>query len=390
MTTTSLEGDRVARHLIELKDQQATGELLVTAGEQEWKFYFYLGHLLYAAGGRHRCRRWYRALKQYRTDLTIKAGEISSDLWEYHILRKAVSQGRLNVAQAKAVMGYSTLEVLFSLFGDREASNLWKPSTLHPDRVSSTKLHLSIEVEKVLDKSEKLWSQWQGMGLSYLCPDLAPILKQPGELPARVKTEQSQTLTAFFNGQSPIWDIALEMKQSLTTLCRSLHHFLKQGIIELQPLPDLLPPIESSVGVKRKPRVKSSAKRSKPLIACIDDSPLVGSALEQILVPAGYRVIKIQDPMLGVAILAEQKPDLILLDVVMPHATGYTLCSFLRQTSLFGSTPIIMLTSRDYLIDRTKAKLAGASDFLTKPTDSTKILQMIEKYLSIIKPGTNN
>ena len=99
-----------------------------------------------------------------------------------------------------------------------------------------------MDVEQVLKKTQKLWSEWQEMGLSYICPDLAPVLRQHTELPDRVRKENTYTLTEFFDGQSPIWDIALEMRQSLTTLSRSLHHFLKQGIIELRELPDLPSP----------------------------------------------------------------------------------------------------------------------------------------------------
>jgi len=75
--------------------------------------------------------------------------------------------------------------------------------------------------------------------------------------------------------------------------------------------------------------VRSALKlpRKKPLIACIDDSPITAERLEQILQPAGFRVLKINNPMQGFAKLAEEKPDLIFLDVVMPQTSGYNVCS---------------------------------------------------------------
>jgi chemotaxis family two-component system response regulator PixG len=127
--------------------------------------------------------------------------------------------------------------------------------------------------------------------------------------------------------------------------------------------------------------VRAAVAPKKPLIACIDDSPLVSEVLARILQPAGYDTIAIQDPMQGVAILSEKKPDFIFLDLVMPQTNGYNLCNFLRQSNLFRETPIVILTSQDGIIDRTRAKLNGASDFLSKPPEAEKVLQMVEKYL---------
>lgn len=74
-------------------------------------------------------------------------------------------------------------------------------------------------------------------------------------------------------------------------------------------------------------RLALKPPRKKPLITCIDDSPIIAERLEQILQPAGFRVLTINNPMQGVAKLAEEKPDLIFLDVVMPQTGGYNVCS---------------------------------------------------------------
>jgi chemotaxis family two-component system response regulator PixG len=103
--------------------------------------------------------------------------------------------------------------------------------------------------------------------------------------------------------------------------------------------------------------------------------------LKKILEGAGYQILAINEPMRGVAKLNENQPDVIILDLVMPNASGYSVCKFLRQTSVFEKTPIIVLTSRDTLIDRNRAKLVGASDFLGKPPDPEKTIAIVEKYL---------
>ncbi len=74
-------------------------------------------------------------------------------------------------------------------------------------------------------------------------------------------------------------------------------------------------------------------------------------------------------------------PDLILLDLNMPNDNGYSVCKFLRESEAFSKTPIVILTSQDTAIDRTRAKLVGATDFIAKPPEPKKLLQMIELYL---------
>ncbi|NJL83410.1 MAG: response regulator [Chloroflexaceae bacterium] len=75
------------------------------------------------------------------------------------------------------------------------------------------------------------------------------------------------------------------------------------------------------------------------------------------------------------------KPDLILLDVGMPNIDGYKLCSLIRKNRLFKDTPIVMVTGHKSLIDKTRARLAGATDFLSKPFSSTELLDMVYQYL---------
>ena len=87
--------------------------------------------------------------------------------------------------------------------------------------------------------------------------------------------------------------------------------------------------------------------------------------------------------MQGVGIISIQKPALIFMDVVMPKTNGFALCSFLRKTPHFRETPIVFLTDQDNIIDRTRAKLTGASDFLSKPTNPEQVLQVAQKYLKV-------
>jgi chemotaxis family two-component system response regulator PixG len=312
----------------------------------------------------------------------VSANQLPNDEpWEYRLLDQGVTQDQIKPAQARAVIQTSIQEVLFSLVSQPEAS---LTSRWYPDQQLSCQIAL-FQVEQLLQEAQQLWEQWQSAGLGHLqellwrfSPDLSPTLKQPDQLQNQVSPGVYQTLTKLMDGQNTLWDVAVQMRRSVAVVTRSLLPFVQQGVIELREVPDLPSPALKS------PSTSTASDSSKPLVACIDDSPLIGQSLEQILIPAGYRVLNIVDPLRAIATLLEHKPALIFLDLIMPNTNGYELCTFLRKTSAFRSTPIIILTGQDGLIDRVRARISGSSDFLSKPPEIEKVLQVVQKYLESV------
>lgn len=117
-------------------------------------------------------------------------------------------------------------------------------------------------------------------------------------------------------------------------------------------------------------------------IACIDDSPTVLQAINSFLDDKSFSVIMISDPVKALMQIIRSKPDLILLDVTMPNLDGYELCSLLRKHPHFKQTPIVMVTGNTGFIDRAKAKLVGASGYLTKPFTQSDLIKIVFKHLS--------
>lgn len=117
-------------------------------------------------------------------------------------------------------------------------------------------------------------------------------------------------------------------------------------------------------------------------IACIDDSPTVLQAINAFLDDKSFSVVLISDPVRALMQIIRSKPDLILLDVTMPSLDGYELCSLLRKHPSFRGTPIIMVTGNTGFIDRAKAKLVGASGYLTKPFTQSDLVKMVFKHLN--------
>jgi len=376
MFTTAIGHKTLSHTLAVLSQKQATGKLVLEQGEQQWELYFFQGCLIYATGGWHRARRWYRAVGQHCRNFQVDLrGLEAGELWEYQLLQQGIAKNEMNLEQAKAIIQSSASEVFFSLISQSSLRREWFPSKKYVSNIIPSLLLSLTEVQQVLYSTQQIWGKWKAMNLSSVEPEQAPLLRLSPELKNRFSSNSLLTLNKVFNGENTLWDIAFKRKQCVTVTARALHNYIKQSLVNFRIVPDLPSPIEQW-------RLAASiAKPGRPLIACIDDSPTVCAFLEQILCEGGYRVLKIQDPIQGVSLLAKHNPALIIMDVLMPKTSGFALCNFLRKTSAFRETPIVFLTGKDSIIDRTRAKLIGASDFLSKPASPEKVLQVVDKYL---------
>ncbi|MCX8022676.1 MAG: ATPase, T2SS/T4P/T4SS family [Syntrophorhabdaceae bacterium] len=125
-----------------------------------------------------------------------------------------------------------------------------------------------------------------------------------------------------------------------------------------------------------------SKTSDKPLILSIDDDPDIRRLLEQILVNAGYEVITAEGGKEAINLVRTLKPDLILLDVVMPDMDGYETCSKLRENIDTAYVPVIFLTALEKEQDRAKAFAVGASDYITKPIDKKTLLDKVKGHIT--------
>lgn len=118
--------------------------------------------------------------------------------------------------------------------------------------------------------------------------------------------------------------------------------------------------------------------RAKILI--VDDSSTV-LIMEELLLRRKYDVLKATGGPQALRIAAEQRPDLILLDIVMPTMDGLETCRLLRGMESTRTTPIIMVTTRGEQKTMDAAYANGANDFVTKPIDQKELLGKVDKYL---------
>jgi len=116
-------------------------------------------------------------------------------------------------------------------------------------------------------------------------------------------------------------------------------------------------------------------------ILVIDDSPTIRAILKSALEEKGYRVTLGVDGEEALRLAQTEKPDLILLDAVLPKLDGWKACKQLKEMPLVQSIPVFMLTGQTQEIEQLMGWEAGADDYITKSNDLTILLTAIEKRL---------
>jgi len=118
---------------------------------------------------------------------------------------------------------------------------------------------------------------------------------------------------------------------------------------------------------------------SDKLVLVVDDSPTIRKIVEVTLKREGYRVNTCDSAMKALASIADEVPDVVLLDVLLPVMDGYHVCSIIRKR--YGrNVPVVMLTSKDGLFDKLRGKMAGCTDYMTKPFEPRQLVEVVGKY----------
>ena len=119
-------------------------------------------------------------------------------------------------------------------------------------------------------------------------------------------------------------------------------------------------------------------------VMIIDDSKTIRRTAETLLQKEGCDVITAEDGFDALAKIADHKPHIIFVDVMMPRLDGYQTCALIKNNSEFKSTPVIMLSSKDGLFDKAKGRIVGSDQYLTKPFSRNELLDAIQQH---VKPA---
>ncbi len=125
----------------------------------------------------------------------------------------------------------------------------------------------------------------------------------------------------------------------------------------------------------------------KQKILVVDDEADIVELLEYNLERAGFEVVSANDGPTAIELTKKERPDLIILDIMLPSMEGTEVCKILKKDAAAANTPVIMLTAKGEEIDRIEGLELGADDYITKPFSPRELMLRVR---AILKRGTPN
>ncbi|PZV13817.1 MAG: hypothetical protein DCF20_14180 [Pseudanabaena sp.] len=374
--------------------KQFTGKLELHTGKAyKWNIYYCHGRVVWASGGAHNHRRWRRLMGQHKLQIDFnKISFRTSDeirLWDYHVLVILMKRTILTREQITPIIEGFVNEVMFEII--QCAAN--EKITYYCDFEDEITPVISlIHAEHAIDQAHQEWLTWRKAGIADFSPNLAPWIKRPDQLKEEASELTYKTLITILDRRRSLRELSTWMKKDLLTLVQSLMVYYHRGMIGLLEVADIQSPVAglSPDGTEKNESIqlneekhthKKLAPTARPLIACVDDSNQVCASIEQIVTGFGFGFLGIRDSINVLPLLVENKPDMVILDLVMPIVGGYELCTQIRRIPEFKDTPILILTSNDTFVDRIRSKFVGATAFISKTSGNDKIGEQIQRYL---------
>ena len=396
-TTVDLQRNSIGR-LQYLSWGEFTGTVdIAVASGQSWEIVFYHGQIVWSLDLVQPHRLWQRLLSTYGGAVGLKdlvqaancqawdgLEQKRKTSWYYQGALSLMESAKIDSSQLNAMLTTAAQETIFDLLQYGQGQKLSFRS--QPEIFINRPLVL-VNTEEVIAQAESEWAAWDKQKLANISPNKTPVIRHPVQLYRQTTPIIYQNLVQVITGKRTLREIAIEINEDLLLLTRSLTRYIQTGIVELIELPDLkLPKIGNKVlpdSLAKLPAVPSSRSQAPKvkLVVCIDDSPQVCELMRSIITDAGYRFIAIQDSTQALPRLLENKPDLIFLDLVMPKVNGYEVCGQIGRISSLSKTPIVILTSKDGLLDRLRSKVVGASEFICKPITKESIDSSLNKYI---------
>jgi twitching motility two-component system response regulator PilG len=395
--------------LVELGKQQASGCLLVLYNSLNYFIYFHRGKIAYATNSLEPFERLERHLRRLSHKVAALKGELRNSIRlqfeteventtelssDYQAVCWLVEQKIITEQQAELLICNLVREVLetYILLPQDSTKNFTRKTDLH------FKIPL-IDTEQIVDGCRKQLVEWCSF-----CPHVSSSYQRPYFFSKPNATEEQQKIGKILRGFS-FRQLAAVLNQDELVLLKKFYPLIVNKTIVLrdpQPPFDLLPAIskdviqtitnapvketisnhESQNNVDLSDISNTKTERKQWKIVCIDDSPTILNEISRFLDRDEFSVFPIEEPLKALMKIIRIQPDLILLDVGMPNIDGYKLCSLIRKYSAFKDTPIIMVTGNKGLIDRAKARMAGATDYMTKPFSQSDLLNIVFQYLS--------
>ena len=374
--------------LQEVSQKQFTGIINVKSQSAkqvtEWKVYLCLGKFIWADGGVHPFKALRRHVKKYCPQVDRTKINFSLDdkfkCQEYCFFSNLLQKEIIQPNQLNNIIIQQIQEILFDILQKEATESI----SINSQEIPASSLleygfkisNAVFDVSLITKKVQESWLMWIKRGLTSISPNFSPIIVDANKLKQVVSPVIYKNFSSWLNGKNSLRDLAVKMNKDLLQLTVSLMPYVKQKLAKFIEIKDLQLVKETDDLLE----LKKTSVDTKPIIACIDDSPQVIYIMEQIITKSGYRFLGVQEAIKAIPSLISNIPDMIFLDIGMPVLNGYEICSQIQRVSKLQNVPIVMLTGNDGIVDRVRAKLVGADDFVAKPIETEVIIKTIKKF----------
>lgn len=372
-------GQRTGELYVETYDMAPHDALWLSAPQphahpRSWLVFLFNGQIVYAGTTDGQLTRLRDYLHRYdldgALDTTTAAAIAPFNTPEYGYLWALLENLTLTPDQGRTILSNMVHETLFDLLSLHQGSFVFKLSAALSPQL--TTFHSAPLVTTITQQIQ----EWKQFHPHIHSPHQCPVVGDRVALQAVLPPNSGRLLT-WMDGQTSLQQIARYLNRDVGTVAKGIYPYVRQGLIQFpHPPSPVLPDAE----------LEAWSEARVPRVVCVDDGLTVRETVEQILDQHGYEATSIGNPLRALSLLFQLKPDLILCDIAMPELEGYQLCAMLRQSTAFRQTPIVMLTGKDGFIDRVKARMAGATDYLTKPFGAQELLTLVEKYVGLGNP----
>ena len=339
--------------------------------EHSWFVFFLNGQIVYAAQGDSSLSRLRDYLRRYQVEplrdhLQVPA-LASNNALEYSYLWTLLEHRVLTPAQGRSIIRSIVHETLFDLLSLHQGSFIFEVGPALAPQLTT------LEIGPLVTKIMQQVQEWKQLHPHIQSPNECPVIADLPQLCQALPAATVNKLKHWADGKTSLRQLARYLNRDVLAVARAIYPYVQQGWVQL------LHPVDTPTE-NRTHDWKLLSEAKTPRIVCIDDGIAVCKAVESILRQEGYDAISLTNPLKALGLVFRLKPDLILCDIAMPELDGYEICAMLRRSSAFRQTPIIMLTGRDGFIDRVRARMVGATDYLTKPFGDSELLMLVEKY----------
>ncbi len=359
------------------KQKQLTGIVSVESDNiHQWRLYFLAGQLVWANTRTHAKRRWYRQLLRHRPELLRYGLSVYPD-WTYLRLARLVIRKKFSRHVFSDIVTGCISEVLFDLLL-QGTLNFQQTGQGLTYRLKSQKASecswINLQTIGLWAQVKQEWQEWEQAALTQVNPNDALVINDLATLEDLAAPRLFKLLSVLADGHQTLRDLALKANQPLMPFVLSILPCIYNQSLQLKPVEDGFTNVATQDDIDNK-LTQSVAKDVR--VVYVDDSRTDSQKMETILESAGYRYTNIADPLEALKTLVALKPQLIFLQLTMPVVNGCELCTQIRRMPDFKQTPIVIVGGGNSIAERMRAKMVGASEFLSKPLKAKKVLETL-------------